>query len=364
MNRKANILIAALMLLVIGAMGFATAPGTLQAQDVSRTFPETGKTVKGKFLTYWDTHGGLPQQGFPISDEMQEVSPTDGRTYTVQYFERAVFELHPENQPPNDVLLSLLGVFLYNQKYTTAGAPNQVPNNEAGSQLFPETGKRVGGRFLAYWRNNGGLAQQGFPISDEFNEVSELDGKTYKVQYFQRAVFEYHPEQTDPRFQVLLSQLGTFRYRQVYLRPSPTATVPVANTPVPQPTTAPPPPQATPTSPAANPCAGVPASTNMLIVVLDSTGSRVLRESNCERAGVLFGFLGGGFEPGENIGVYITAPDQSVFGAPFQTVADEDGISGGVTFQTRPGFPPGIWAITMEGTTTHRTAIGYFRILP
>ena len=33
----------------------------------------------------------------------------DGKTYTVQYFERAVFELHPENQPPYNVLLSLLG---------------------------------------------------------------------------------------------------------------------------------------------------------------------------------------------------------------------------------------------------------------
>src|SRR5436190_4335110 len=31
----------------------------------SRTFPETGKTVTGLFLNYWDTHGGLAQQGFP-----------------------------------------------------------------------------------------------------------------------------------------------------------------------------------------------------------------------------------------------------------------------------------------------------------
>jgi hypothetical protein len=79
------------------------------AQGDSRTFPETGKTVKGKFLAYWNQHGGLPQQGFPISDEMQEKSDTDGKTYTVQYFERAVFELHPENQAPYDVLLGRLG---------------------------------------------------------------------------------------------------------------------------------------------------------------------------------------------------------------------------------------------------------------
>jgi uncharacterized protein (DUF885 family) len=180
-------------------------------QGVSRAFPETGKTVRGKFLTYWNTHGGLPQQGFPISEEMQEKSDTDGKTYTVQYFERAVFEDHPENKPPNDVLLSLLGNFLYKQKYPS-GAPGQKANTSAGSQLFQQTGKRVGGLFLDYWQKNGGLPQQGYPISEEFQEKSELDGKTYTVQYFERAVFEAHPE-NQPPYNVLLSQLGTFRYK-------------------------------------------------------------------------------------------------------------------------------------------------------
>jgi hypothetical protein len=66
------------------------------AQTDSRTFTETGKTVQGKFLAYWNAHGGLSQIGLPISDEMQDVSATDGKTYTVQYFERAVLEMHPE----------------------------------------------------------------------------------------------------------------------------------------------------------------------------------------------------------------------------------------------------------------------------
>ena len=79
-----------------------------------RTFPETGKTVAGKFLSYWDAHGGLAQQGYPISAEMQEKSDTDGKTYTVQYFERAVFEMHPENAgSPYEVLLTLLGNYEY-----------------------------------------------------------------------------------------------------------------------------------------------------------------------------------------------------------------------------------------------------------
>src|SRR5262249_8491069 len=50
--------------------------------------------------------------------EFTETSPLDGKPYTVQYFERAVFEYHPENQPPNDVLLSQLGTFAGKAKYT------------------------------------------------------------------------------------------------------------------------------------------------------------------------------------------------------------------------------------------------------
>jgi hypothetical protein len=34
---------------------------------------------------------------------------SDGNEYQVQYFERARFELHPENEPPFNVLLGLLG---------------------------------------------------------------------------------------------------------------------------------------------------------------------------------------------------------------------------------------------------------------
>jgi hypothetical protein len=66
-----------------------------------------------------------------------------------------------------------------------------------------------------YWQQHGGVAQQGFPISDEFREVSDLNGQPYTVQYFERAVFEYHPEKQSP-FDVLLSQLGRFQYQHKY----------------------------------------------------------------------------------------------------------------------------------------------------
>ena len=107
------------------------------------------------------------------------------------------------------MLLSQLGTFQYRKKYPS-GAPDQQPNTAAGSMLFPETGKRVGGKFLNTGRSTAGWRSRAIPISDEFTEVSDLDGKPYTVQYFERAVFEHHPENRAP-FDVLLSQLGTFQ---------------------------------------------------------------------------------------------------------------------------------------------------------
>src|SRR5215212_2329511 len=107
-----------LVALFAGLLPLTEQPSPVHAQAGCRTFSETGKVVCGRFLQYWEQHGGLAQQGFPISDELGELSATDGKTYTAQYFERPVFEYHPEQQPPNDVLLSLLGAFLYEQKYS------------------------------------------------------------------------------------------------------------------------------------------------------------------------------------------------------------------------------------------------------
>ena len=215
-SRGISIFIAfALMLAAFPTLGGSVS----SAQGDSRTFPETGKTVKGRFLQYWNQNGALPQQGLPISDEMQEKSDTDGKTYTVQYFERAVFELHPENRAPYDVLLSLLGVFNLKSSY-----PNGVPDQKVSAtnpRRFAETGKTIGGKFREYWEKNGGLAQQGFPITDEFQERSETDGKVYTVQYFQRAVFELHPENAGKPSEVLLSLLGRFQYDRKYLAAKP-----------------------------------------------------------------------------------------------------------------------------------------------
>src|SRR5215218_3885621 len=76
-------------------------------------FPETKHSVSGKMLEYWNKYGGLQQFGFPLSEQYQEVNAADNKTYTVQYFERNRFELHPEKAAPYEVELGLLGVEQY-----------------------------------------------------------------------------------------------------------------------------------------------------------------------------------------------------------------------------------------------------------
>ncbi len=65
------------------------------------------------------------------------------------------------------------------------------PSTPAAAQgmCFPETGKCISGLFAQYWLANGGLRQQGYPITDVFDEFYPTDCKTYPTQYFERGRF-------------------------------------------------------------------------------------------------------------------------------------------------------------------------------
>jgi hypothetical protein len=79
------------------------------ADSAGTYFPETGNTLD-LFNSWWNNNGSLTTFGFPITPEVQEVNSADGKTYTVQYFERARMESHPEYAgSPEEVLLGLLG---------------------------------------------------------------------------------------------------------------------------------------------------------------------------------------------------------------------------------------------------------------
>ncbi len=166
-------------------------------------FAETNQCLDSRFADYWQEHGGLAINGYPISPAFT-ATLDDGRAYTVQYFERTRLEYHPDNAPAYQIQLGQFG-----RRIRPADAP--VPpradaTSPGATAYFPETGHNVSSAFLAYWRANGGLAQFGYPISETLRETLE-DGKEYEVQYFERARFEYHPENAAP-YTVLLGQFG------------------------------------------------------------------------------------------------------------------------------------------------------------
>jgi len=191
------------------------AADTLPTKRINEAIPntmffyETGHSLRGVFQTYWEKNGGLAQFGLPLSEEFEELNPADSKVYRTQYFERAKFEFHPENQSPNNVLLGLLG------SQNTIGREYEEPflgisKEKAGDgYYFQETGHSINGTIRSYWEKTGGLPVYGFPITEPFQEKNASDGKTYLVQYFERNRLEYHPENAGTKFEVLLGLLGS-----------------------------------------------------------------------------------------------------------------------------------------------------------
>jgi uncharacterized protein YkwD len=220
--RAGLLLLGQTLLLGLFAVTLTATPAPVAAADNNcQTFPETGFAVCGRFLSYWRANGGLEQQGLPISpvfEEKNALPPSgDGAVHKVQYFERARFEYHPENQAPYDVLRGLLGMDEFGAKYKDQKLPDLNPAENC--QMFFQTGQKLCGRFLEFWQSHGGLAQQGLPISGMFEEANQPtplgDGQTHQVQYFERGRFEYHPE-NQPPYDVMLGLVGKNQLKAHY----------------------------------------------------------------------------------------------------------------------------------------------------
>ncbi len=163
-------------------------------------FPQTGHTLQGAFLDYWNKYGGLAQFGYPLTEEFFEPVGGDNKLYRVQYFERNRFEYHPENAgTPYEVLLGVLGL-----DFRKADPP---ASPVANATYFKETGHNLSGVFKRYWDTHGGLFVHGFPITEPVMERS-TNGKEYLVQWFERSRFELHPENAGSQYEVLLGLLG------------------------------------------------------------------------------------------------------------------------------------------------------------
>ncbi len=168
-------------------------------------FPETGHHLADELLTAWRSTG-LMIFGYPISEPMRE----GGRV--VQYFERARLEHWPEYKDTQwEVQGSLLGNWVAEKRRTEPAfkpLPSNQPSHSPDRVFYKETGHWLAYGMKKYWDENGGLWQFGYPISEEFQEKNAQDGKTYTVQYFERARFEFHPEHIGTEFEILLGHLG------------------------------------------------------------------------------------------------------------------------------------------------------------
>ncbi|EFO80250.1 hypothetical protein OSCT_1906 [Oscillochloris trichoides DG-6] len=282
----------------------------VSAQD-QRCFPETNQCISGPIRTYWEQRGGLPIFGFPITP--QRLETVEGRQLQVQWFERDRLEI----QADGTVTTGRLGVELL----ALQGRPWQPGNKispDAGCLANFPTGHQICGAFAKFWNENGGLVRLGYPVTGEMQET--IEGQTYTVQYFERRRFELHGSQ------VMLGLLGREVLNFTPATPSPTQT-PLPPTDL---------------------CDQVPASVSAFV------------NPHCGPAGTIFSSYGMGFTPGEWVGVYLTAPDQSVIGAPFQVRAERDGTTSGVTFRTQANFPTGIYVFTFEGVDSHHKGFAYF----
>ncbi len=191
-------------------------PRQLQAQTTRRCFSETGFCIEGRIREFWEQNGGLPVFGYPIS--LQQAETIEGKPLQTQWFERNRLELHPENDPPYDVLLGRLSeAMLEEQGRDWKSFEQTSPKQDC--RYFEETGHNVCNDILATWQASGlqldghssvseeeSLALFGLPLSEAQTETLD-DGQEYTVQWFERARFELHTE-NEPPYHVLLGLLG------------------------------------------------------------------------------------------------------------------------------------------------------------
>lgn len=335
------------MLFVLLLMATSLMPAPAAAQE-QRCFNETGFCITGRFLSYWEQNGGLPVFGYPISDAF--FVEDNGASQLHQWFERNVFELHPENTAPYDVLLGQLGdETLLLLDYNWQAQPRDA-RQQASCLWFKETQFNVCNQagaigFRSYWESHGlefdgrpgksygeSLALFGLPLTVPF-VAENPSGDTVLMQWFERARFEWHPN-NPASSQVLLGLLGT--------------DFPTDDSGSEQPDDPPPPP--------ADPCAGIGEP-------------RLARATpNCVKAGSTFTVEIWGFKPNERIGFWITRAGSGTIGSTVGLTVDADGSFSG-TIDTRDWFgvpiPPGDYVfVASDMNQEFEESIAPFRIIP
>lgn len=218
-----QIVLVVLLTLIIPSGWFAPLVQATNA-DILCFEGKTDNCITGRFLDYWRQNGGLAVFGYPITPLRSEVNNDLGSTFRTQWFERVRFELHPENRPPYDVLLGRIGVAALQQMDVDWQTLPRDDEPKQGCLWFELERLNVcdqadGSGFKTYWERHGlrdpqlsssyaqSLALFGLPLTQARIEVNPTDGNVYLTQWFERARFEWHPENPQP-YRVLLGHLG------------------------------------------------------------------------------------------------------------------------------------------------------------
>jgi hypothetical protein len=159
-------------------------------------FEESGHTVQGDFLRFYEIYGGARSLGYPLTEEINVGG------WRVQYFEKGRLEYHPENEPAYRVTVGWLGELLHRRRppLPPAGIP---PAGDPQRRYFPETGHTLSGDFLRYFDAHGGKVCFGWPISEPFL----LEGRL--TQDFQSGRFFWTPDRDPP---VTLEEIGRVHF--------------------------------------------------------------------------------------------------------------------------------------------------------
>lgn len=168
----------------------------------------------------------------------------------------------------------------------------------------------------------------GHPASEPYWVTTKIDGvpQDLLVQVYERRILTYNPNNA-PQWQVELGNIGrhyyTWRY-ELTQRPAP-----------------------------------------VNLIRPDNINATV--EPPQGPSGTVFSATLFGFEPGENVAIWLTFPDQAVQEAPEPGVADANGQvllfgESPINIFTSEGDPIGVWALTGQGISSGNVSIGYFTV--
>ena len=180
--------LAGLRAVLADAEGLLPLPATGQILD---------ENIPAAIFRYWRAFGGAELFGSPLAPAHE--TPT-GLSQTFRKVRLAlrddqrdtVYYVQPEPLG-RDAARSLA--------YGGAEAFAPVASTPDG-RFFPETGHTLQGAMLDFWQRGGGLEVFGLPLTEPFTAIA-ADGQRRSVQYLERAVLAYYPEDGGVRLEPL-----------------------------------------------------------------------------------------------------------------------------------------------------------------